>query len=421
VDPRVLLEAVGRRAPGQAVLWRGPRIDGRDIDVAVAAAALPEVCDALREAGLQPAPGDPGHLVFGGGLEVDLLPEGAWPAGLPAFAGVLRRARPEAGAPLPVASPEDRALVFCAEALAGRPVEKSLVRARALLEDPEVAGRARAVAREEGLEGLLALADADPQAVARRGRLPWAPALRAAAGSPAARAVVARRAASRLGRAPGGPRPLLVAISGMDGAGKSTLADALVEHLVREGRPAERTWARLGSERKTLDRIAIPVKRLLRREGTIGDPVAAGGPTVEKVQDPREAAGRRRLMSWGWILFVAVSNARSYRRAARRRRAGVSLVCDRWLTDALVDLEVRYGRHGGAERALRWLVPRADVAVLLQLDAATAEARKPGDQARWALERAEALYARHGSGLHVVPATLPPAEVLARVVAALPR
>jgi thymidylate kinase len=223
--------------------------------------------------------------------------------------------------------------------------------------------------------------------------------------------VLFRSGAAR--RAPRGPRPLLVALSGMDGAGKSTAAIAVMEHLTARARPAEVAWARLGTERELLDRLAMPVKRLLRRSGTVADPVAAGGPAVEKVQDPRESGGRRRPTSWVWIAIVAWASARTYRRTARGRRRGVSVVCDRWVTDAIVDLELRYGRHRLGQAILRRLPPRPDLQVLLEIDAATSIARKPQDQAERVLVEMERLYAEEARSARIerVDARRPREEV----------
>ena len=146
----------------------------------------------------------------------------------------------------------------------------------------------------------------------------------------------------------------------------------------------------------------------------MADPVAAGGPEVGKIRDPREAGGRRRLVSWAWIVVVALANARSYRRpAALGRRAGVTLICDRWATDALVDLQLRYGKHAPARAILRHLPPRPDLQVVLELDASAAAARKPGDQAEWVLAEMERLYRveAQAAGAERIDATQSPERV----------
>ena len=419
-----LLARIRERLGERAILWRGAELGGRDVDLLVLEDALGELGELLRSGGLTPAPGDPGHTVWSGaGLPpIDVLAGSAWPAYYPSLDGVVARLSPSEAGP-PVASAADRALMLAAEAVAGRPLEKVAGKARPAV---EAAGtELDAVATDEGLEGLARLVSRPDELLrrGRRGRLPYPAALRLALRSPAPRAALAARVRGSAGRVTrragrGGHRPLLVALSGMDGAGKSTAAIALTEHLTARGLPAEVAWARLGAESELLDRLAKPVKRLVRRRGTVADPVAAGGPAVEKVQDPRESGGRRRLVSWIWIVIVAWATARTYRRTARGRRRGVSIVCDRWATDAIVDLELRYGRHRVGEAVLRRLPPRPDLQVLLELDAATSIARKPQDQAERVLVEMERLYAEEArnSGLTRVDARMPREAVERRLV-----
>jgi hypothetical protein len=79
-------------------------------------------------------------------------------------------------------------------------------------------------------------------------------------------------------------------------------------------------------------------------------------------------------------------------------------VCDRWLVDALVDVEILYGRHRLAEWVLRRATPRADLAVLLETDPATAARRKPGDQSEGVLERMAVRYGAVANELGFPPA-----------------
>ena len=414
------LEAIARAAPGGALLWRSPRLDGRDIDVLVLAEAQPRVQEALRAAGLVPVPGDPGHIVWRAlgpaAVEVDLLPAAAWPSAYPPLKEVVAGARTDE-APLPVAAAEHRLLVLAADAVAGRPLAGLLRKARAALAEPGACERLEA--RADAWAPLAALA-ADPDTLERRaanGRLPYPAALLVARSCRPARAALVRRVASRARAAVPVRRrgALVIALSGMDGAGKSTLAEALQAQLAAHGRSAHLSWHRLGTEKAMLDAVAGPVRRLLRREGTTADPVAAGGPTVTKVQATREVAGRRSPVTWTWVVFVAALSARSYRQSLAPLREGFDVICDRWRTDAVVDLRLRYGRHRVAEGLLRRAIPRADVAFLLELDAATAAARKPGDQAPHVLESARGLYAEsaRADGLAVLDATAPPEAVRA--------
>lgn len=416
---RTLLAGVAEALGDRAVLWRGPDLAGADVDLLVTAGGAEELFRVLAEEGLRSAPEDYGHTVWTGSElpPIDVLDAGSWPVYYPSLQGLLSRLSPGRAMP-PSSSPEDLLLILAAEAVAGKPLDKVLRRAEPALATTGL--RLAAVAAAEGMSPLGALIGEpqDLRRLERRGRLPYGPAAGLAIRSPAARAALGARLSGRLGHFRGRLAPardrtggdaLLIALSGMDGAGKSTAANALKDRLEASGIPAEIAWARIGGESALLDRLALPVKRLLRRQGTVADPVAAGGPAIQKVRDPGEAIGRRRLVSWAWIVIVAGANAGSYRRAAARRRAGTTLVCDRWATDALVDLELRYGRHRVARAILRHLPPRPDLAILLEIDAATAGARKPGDQAGWVLVEMERLYDTEGdaSGLERVDARLP--------------
>jgi len=426
---RELLRDLAAELGERTILWRGAELGGADIDLLATDGSARDVARFLHARGLEPTPGDPGHVVWSApGLKpIDVLDERAWPRHYPSLAGLRRRLVAHADLP-PEPAPEDRLLILGAEAVAGRPVEKLVRRARPLLAGDGVPARLDALARDEGAEAIAALI-ADPAALearAARGRLPYPAAAAVAARSPRARLALAARVAGRLsgGRSTGPAaarprRPLLVTLSGMDGAGKSTAAEAIRAHLEANGLPARIEWARIGGESQLLDTLATPVKRILRRQGTVADPVAAGGPDVGKVQDPRAASGTRSAITWTWVVIVAAANARSYRQAARRRQTGVSVVADRWVTDALVDLDLRYGKHPAATAVLRRLAPRTDLSVLLQISAATAAARKPGDQALHVLEGMEQRYAEQARdpSIAVVDATRPPPDVTAAVLA----
>jgi thymidylate kinase len=196
----------------------------------------------------------------------------------------------------------------------------------------------------------------------------------------------------------------------MDGSGKSTATTAIKARLEAASLPAEIVWGRLGGERELLRKISGPVKRVLRQRGTIADPVAVLGASAKESAPDPSPEGRgggsvpRRLMTWGWILVVAAVRVRTCRQIAGRRRQGICLVCDRWLADALIDLELRYrGKYRVAERLLRLGIPRPDLAILLEVDAATAARRKPGDQAERLLSKMEGMFAETGRSCGLVP------------------
>jgi thymidylate kinase len=198
----------------------------------------------------------------------------------------------------------------------------------------------------------------------------------------------------------------------MDGAGKSTVGLDLLEAFDAAGQPAVVHWTRLAGELGLLDRAARLVRRILGRGTSLADPKAPA--------PAAPAAGGRGsdgVIDAVWVLAVAGAAVRNARRAGRIRRRGLTVVCDRWVADALVDLRVRYGRHRAAEWLLRRGFPRADVAVLLEVDGATAARRKPGDQSEAVLHAMAERYAEVGErlGLPRLDAGAPAADVAARL------
>jgi thymidylate kinase len=198
---------------------------------------------------------------------------------------------------------------------------------------------------------------------------------------------------------------LLIALSGMDGAGKSSAAALIEERLRAAGHGVKQEWHRLG-EMDTLDRLAGPVKRVVRLPRPVRGSIVHG------------SAPLRGPVGWSWVTMVSIETARGHLLSSGLTRSGTSVVADRWVTDSLVDLEVRYGRHALAERILTGFAPRADLDILLEIDAATSAQRKPGDWPLPVLERMEAAYARAAAvtGARRIDATRPQDDVLAELV-----
>jgi thymidylate kinase len=414
---RALMATVARELGTAAILWRGAGFGGSDVDLLVLPGAEARLTATLARAGLRPALSDPGHVMWSvpddRELQIDVLSAGSWPAYYPSLDGLRARIAEAEGLP-PVASVPDQLLILAAEAIAARPLAKVLRRARPLLETAGARQLLDEVASAEELEPLAALIS-DPDQLerrGRRGRLPYPDALATALRSRAARRALRERVAGRIGsRHRRTDRGVLVTLSGMDGAGKSTLTAAVRAHLEASGLPARDEIVRIGRDTATLDRIAVPVKKVLRREDPIADRLAAGDAGHE-VDDRAPDLAPRRGVAWAWAAIVAVQNTLYCRRIARGRRRE-SIVADRWLPDHLIDFELRYGRHRLADRILRAGVPRPDLAFLLEIDAETSAARKPGDQVPSVLARMAERYPVLAAefGLIAVDGTAPREEV----------
>lgn len=201
----------------------------------------------------------------------------------------------------------------------------------------------------------------------------------------------------------------VLAVSGVDGAGKSTLIRGLQGRLAAAGLASEVVWFRPGMGMSWVDRPVRLLKRLLGQ---------STGPTVRTIA--RDASStptsRKGLMGWVWCLLVTVTYLVHVRRELRGR-TGVVLM-DRHLADALVTLDVFYrGVNLALPRLLvRRLLPAAAATVYLSLPVDVAVARKPGDtiehHAVTAQVAAYPAYVQTLPRTLQVDATKPPAEVL---------
>jgi thymidylate kinase len=216
-----------------------------------------------------------------------------------------------------------------------------------------------------------------------------------------------RRPAIRraIGRVRSLARPgVVVAISGVDGAGKSTVAQAVAGDLHQLGVPVGVVWTRPGMRLGWLEKAARAGKRLLGQDPAPGLSQVAAGSGVTP-------ASRRGPLGWVWSLLVALSFVADVRRRHRAVR-GVA-ICDRHLLDALVTMDFVYrGVDLRMHKALiQRLLPRATHSFLLDLSPADALARKDDPLfGEYAVEEQLKRYARHREeirDLHVLDATQP--------------
>lgn len=165
-------------------------------------------------------------------------------------------------------------------------------------------------------------------------------------------------------------RPTVVALSGLDGSGKSTQARALQSTLERLGLEVAVFWTRLSYD-PVLDVVATPVKAALR------------GRDSADAQTEQRPHHRSELLTQGWTGIVALANVSTLRRAAHRLTGrGRVVIFDRFALDSVVQLRHKYGEHRKftlQNGAIRKLTPRATAAFFLDVEPATALARKPDD------------------------------------------
>jgi thymidylate kinase len=277
--------------------------------------------------------------------------------------------------------------------------------ARAISEDPAAWDaafrRASAWSAQAALSSLRTAYDSGGR-VSRRGRArARAELLRTLGWSP--HRAWARSWRDQLGRRRAAGR--LISFSGLDGAGKTSQAEALQEALERLGFDAEIVWTRLEWttlwENRWLGVLSAPARGALRvvswaRSSRRGSSAASANGGERTALAPAHLRERSELISQVWVSIVALAHALAQRRSTRAHlRRGAVLISDRYNLDTAVQLRHRYG----AQRRFRfqiWLVRRLSptplLAYLVEVAPETARARKPEDYDLEALASQAALY-----------------------------
>jgi thymidylate kinase len=177
---------------------------------------------------------------------------------------------------------------------------------------------------------------------------------------------------STVARRPRRRRPrIVVALSGVDGAGKSSVIRQFTHELSLSGLPFTVLWARPGQELGWLNAVARLAKRALGHQPEPGFR-AISADAHARPPSRRGVTGRL------WALLMLADYCVRARRAGSR--ASGIVVHDRHALDAAVTLGFAYG----LDRP--WVLPlvqramsRPDLHVYLDIDATTASVRKPAD------------------------------------------
>ena len=166
-------------------------------------------------------------------------------------------------------------------------------------------------------------------------------------------------------------RRVVIAVSGVDGSGKSTVCRSLHRDLQRIGVPVSVVWTRPGMRIGRLDLVARVAKRLLGQGSAAGVTRVAGGEGA--------LVSRRGVIGMVWALSISLAFLRDVRR--RHRRGSGILLYDRHLADALVMLDVAYAGVDlrAPEALIRRFLPASDLTFYLELPPEVAAARKPDD------------------------------------------
>jgi thymidylate kinase len=178
----------------------------------------------------------------------------------------------------------------------------------------------------------------------------------------------------------------VVALSGIDGSGKSSQAELLREALERLGYDAAVEWSPYG-QNAWLDHLAVPVKKLLRRSKRY----ATAAPRETGLERTSGTALREKnaAVNYVWSAVVTLANGLAQLQTiARHSRHGRIVIYDRYALDSTVQLRFRYGTNGRLQRMLiALLAPKPVAAFYLDIPAETSLARKDD---RWTLADLEA-------------------------------
>ncbi len=360
------------RAP--AVVFGSLPPDGRDLDLLVAPDQLRDLEDALLREGWQRSGKTFARFGAGTAFAVDVVDVESW-APSPRVAVEVQKQAVALDGYTHLLAPADqhRLLILARRHAAGARID---ARKRRLVEtfDDATWRAARTEAADWGLAGPLeqlreSLATGRESLPSRGLR----PAL------------------------PGRRGPLVIALSGLDGAGKSTHAELLRTALESLGHDASIQWTKIARD-EWLKAVAAPVRRIVNAAFARG--AAKAEPTGSAVTPDEDPDGETRnypdgpppppdpakllrqrsaLLTTCWTFALALANATTHRREVRRRGTRI-VICDRYVLDSMAHLRYRYGYERSFRRqgaVVRLLSPRPVAAFLIDVSPATARARKP--------------------------------------------
>lgn len=369
-------ELVDRSVDRRLIVFGSVPPDGRDLDLLVPDAGVQQLAATLSAAGFRSRQ-ETWARFAGCGVEViDVVAASSWrlPAG--GTGAPVRRRRPARRLAAPGAT---RAGARAADL--GTEAGRQSRADRAPPPGPD-SGCTRGSARRMGAGWRAGPRVARPRRPASSLRDRHA---RARRDAPEARRQELRGAGTLL---PKRRRGTIVAISGLDGSGKTTQAEALTATLRDLDHDAGVQWSRITYD-QSLQVIARPVKlalgRLPGRRGRAPEPLP-DDPTPEPPRGPEDAAARalrarHPVLNQAWAGIVAAVHVWGLRRSlVRHLRGGRVVVRDRYVLDSAVELRHLYGGRdavGFATGLVQRIFPPALVSFWLDVPAEVAYARKP--------------------------------------------
>jgi len=205
--------------------------------------------------------------------------------------------------------------------------------------------------------------------------------------------------------------PMLLVVSGMDGAGKTAQVELLGQAFDACAIRSRSVWSRGGSSHFT-DACLRLARRFWGRGRSSGAHDADRGASQDAF-DARRAMLRTPLARWGWSAVVVVDLlVRYWRQVAWPLLRGNVVIADRYVADAEAELtaylDLETGRRSWAGRLLSAMSPRPAMIFILDLPAEVAEKRMgPGREslAYLRLLREIHLWQAENSGAILLDAT----------------
>jgi thymidylate kinase len=339
-------------APRTVLVFGSPPGAGRDLDLLVRDDDLEVLRLALARAAFRNREDEWVRFADGSADAVDLVPVSAWKLPAGEVDDLFAQARPIEGFSNLVRPAPHHTLLVLARLTGRGPLPEK---------------------RRRRLEAALA---EDPSA--------WAEARRHARAWRLTRELENLRNGGQARRSVPRPhRPRVVALSGIDGSGKSSQAELLRDALERLGFDAAVEWSPYG-QNGWLDYLAVPVKKLLRRTSRY----AEADPRETGLERTSGTALRERssTVNYVWSAIVTLANGLTQLGTiVRHSRHGRVVVYDRYALDSAVQLRFRYGtdsRFALHRRLIGLLAPKPVASFYLDIPAETSLARKDD---RWTL------------------------------------
>jgi len=152
-------------------------------------------------------------------------------------------------------------------------------------------------------------------------------------------------------------RRLLVSISGLDGSGKSSNADALWESLSQRGFHVARAWAGYDAE------LSLPFIALVRLLGYTRRTKIRGLPFF------RREVWRNAAISRLWPLVLALDFVpHAFISVVLPLQKGRIVICDRYVYDLVAELTQESTLGPRAKKTFLNFLPRPDIAFLIDVD-----------------------------------------------------